>query len=413
MYHNLAWRENLGKGWKMQAGLSYTYNRDQVVSGLYDQDQQEVVIPGLTFKNYELDQPGNYFNAKLVLERRFRGMNSFRAGTEYNYSEDRSAYTTYNNQVFERQIREKLVAVFAETDIYLTSALAAKVGGRFEHSDILGKTNLAPRLSLAYKTGKYAQASLAYGIFYQNPEKQYFPALAPLSFSKATHYIAQFQKVSSQVTLRAELFYKKYEDLVKAYQLNGQYAATGNEGYGDARGFELFWRDKKTFRNIDYWVSYSYLDTKRDYLNYPEAIQPNFAATHTLALVMKKFVTKWKTGFNASYNFATGRPYFFITSDGITGNTSFYDRGKTPDYHNVSFSLNFLPALGKKDAKMFAVYVLSVSNIFGFEQIYGYQYSYNGYRKEAIVPPSRYFVFIGAFLSFGVDRTEDAINNNL
>ena len=87
--------------------------------------------------------------------------------------------------------------------------------------------------------------------------------------------------------------------------------------------------------------------------------------------------------------------------------------GKTPDYHNVSFSLNFLPALGKKNAKMFGVYVISVSNVFNFDQVFGYQYSYNGMRKEAIVPPSKMFLFIGAFLSFGVDRTEDAININL
>jgi hypothetical protein len=59
------------------------------------------------------------------------------------------------------------------------------------------------------------------------------------------------------------------------------------------------------------------------------------------------------------------------------------------------------------------VYVLSINNIFNIKQTYGYQYSYNGYRKEAIVPPSRMFVFIGAFFSFGVDRTQDAINNNL
>jgi hypothetical protein len=33
--------------------------------------------------------------------------------------------------------------------------------------------------------------------------------------------------------------------------------------------------------------------------------------------------------------------------------------------------------------------------------------------KAAVVPPVNTFVFIGAFISFGVDRTQDAINNNL
>jgi hypothetical protein len=128
---------------------------------------------------------------------------------------------------------------------------------------------------------------------------------------------------------------------------------------------------------------------------------------------MKKFVTKWKTGFNVSYNYNSGRPYYFIAPDSNSGEFKFTDKGETADYHNVSFSLNYIPSIGKQNARSFAVYVISVSNIFGFDQVYGYQYSYNGFRKEAIVPPSKVFVFLGAFISFGIDRTEDAINNHL
>jgi vitamin B12 transporter len=412
-YHNLFWRENLGKGWKMQAGLSYTYNRDDIQSGLFDQENEQVMLQGLEFKNFQQVQKGNYFNAKLVFEKRFSGMNVIRFGSEHNGSYDASEFTSYNGRVYPLKINEKINSVFAETDIYITNDLAAKIGGRFEHSALLDKTNLAPRISLAYKTGKNSQASIAYGVFYQNPERIYPPANASLIFSKATHYIAQYQKMSSQVTFRVEVFYKKYHDLVKTIAINGQQFAADNNGYGDAKGFELFWRDKKTFQGIDYWISYSFLDTKRDFMNFPYAIQPSFAAKHTASLIVKKFVTKWKTGFNGAYNYASGRPYYFISNDIQTGKTEFTDMGKTPDYNNVSFSLNFLPALGKKNAKMFGVYVISISNVFNFDQIFGYQYSYNGLRKEAIVPPSKMFLFIGAFLSFGVDRSEDAININL
>ena len=99
--------------------------------------------------------------------------------------------------------------------------------------------------------------------------------------------------------------------------------------------------------------------------------------------------------------------------DGSTSKYYFADKGKIPDYHNLSFSLNYVPTVGKQNASGFAVYVLSINNILNIKQTYGYQYSYNGAIKQAIVPPSRMFVFIGAFLSFGVDRTQDAINNNL
>jgi hypothetical protein len=54
-----------------------------------------------------------------------------------------------------------------------------------------------------------------------------------------------------------------------------------------------------------------------------------------------------------------------------------------------------------------------VSNVFGFNQVYGYKYSYNGARRETIRPPSKIFVFIGAFLSFGVDRSQEVIDNGL
>jgi hypothetical protein len=273
--------------------------------------------------------------------------------------------------------------------------------------------NVAPRVSLAYKLGKESQASLAYGIFYQNPERRYLPATAELDFAKATHYIAQYQKSTAKTTLRAEVFYKQYESLVKTALVNGREAATSNNGHGDARGFELFWRDKKTIKNMDYWVSYSYLDTKRDYLNFPTAIEPNFASKHTASLVTKRFVSKLRTMVNASYTYATGRPYYNIQYNNTDGKFRIQDKGRTIDYNSLSLSLNYLPNIFKKGAGRYSVLVFSVTNVLGSNQVYGYNYSYNGLRKEAIVPPTKTFLFLGAFISFGVDRTEDVINSNL
>jgi hypothetical protein len=84
-----------------------------------------------------------------------------------------------------------------------------------------------------------------------------------------------------------------------------------------------------------------------------------------------------------------------------------------PDYHNVSFSVNYIPSIGKQNAKSFVVYVISWSNVFGIKQTYGYQYSYDGMKKQAITPTSRMFIYLGVFFSFGVDRTQNAVNNNL
>jgi len=84
---------------------------------------------------------------------------------------------------------------------------------------------------------------------------------------------------------------------------------TSNGGTGYARGFDVFFRDKKTIKHADYWISYSFLDSKRDYLYYPAAATPPFAAMHTLSVVYKQYIPKINTSVSATYVFATGRTY--------------------------------------------------------------------------------------------------------
>lgn len=413
-YHNLSWKEQFKRKWRLSAGVSYSNNRDDLSFGMTDLNKNDVVLGFLGFiKNSDIENRGNYLNAKLVIEKRFKGLNALRFGSEYNHSTDKTNFTLFTGQLFPFTIKENVYALFAEQDVYITNNLAGKFGVRAERSELLNRNNIAPRASLAYKVGKNAQASVAYGQFFQNPELRNLPGINPLNFQKATHYIAQYQKTTNLTTFRVEAFYKDYDGLIKTGLVNNQPRAESNNGFGWAKGFELFWRDKKTIKNLDYWISYSYLDTERDFANFPFAITPNFAAKHNASLVVKKFVSNWKTNVNFSYNFASRRPFYNIQPDGTTGNFKFNDRGLIDPYHNVSFALNYLPKIGKKEAKSFVVYVLSVSNIFNFKQQFGYNYSFNGQRRQEIVPPSRMFVFIGAFFSFGVDRTEDAINNNL
>ncbi len=102
-YHNLAWKENLGKGWKINTGISYTNNKDDINGSMQDMQQNDVLLTGLEFKKFKVDSRGNYFNAKFVLEKRLKGLSSFRAGSEYNYSKDFLIYTDYNGQAISRE----------------------------------------------------------------------------------------------------------------------------------------------------------------------------------------------------------------------------------------------------------------------------------------------------------------------
>ncbi|MDB5222169.1 MAG: TonB-dependent receptor [Chitinophagaceae bacterium] len=413
MYHNLSWREKIGNGLKMTTGISYSTNKDDIHSEFQNENNQKQTLTTpilFAYKNFDVATHGNYANAKVVIEKRLTGLSAIRFGSEYNYSNDKTEVTLYNAKTVET-VKENLVSGFAEADIYITNDIAAKVGTRAEHSSLLDKWNIAPRLSLAYKLADNSQASFAYGIFYQDPEKRYLPSAANLDYAKATHYIVQYQKLSNSRTFRTEVFYKKYQDLFKTTANTGKETAVSNKGYGEAKGFELFWRDKKTIKNVDYWISYSYLDTKRDFLNYPTEIEPSFASKHTASLVVKKFVTKLKTQFNGSYTYASGRPYYNIRYDNAASAYKIYDAGRTKDYNSLSFSVNYLPNIGKANASKFTVIVFSVTNVLGANNIYSYNYSYNGLNKQPVTPPSKRFFYLGCFISFGIDRTENAVNN--
>lgn len=416
-YHNLSWKQPLQNRWKISAGISVSTNKDDIDNQLQDANNNKQIITTpvfYAFKNFSLATKGTYLQNRIVLEKKLSGLSAIRFGTELSNSNEKSVYTLYDGTRFNETIKETMAAGFAESDIYITNNLAAKLGVRTEHSALLNKWNVAPRASLAYQLGKNSSAGFAYGIFYQNPERKYLPTSTLLDFSKAAHYILQYQMLSGVQTLRTEVFYKKYDNLYKTGFNNfGREVAAGNTGNGYAKGFEIFWRDKKTIKRVDYWISYSYLDTKRDFLNYPSSIQPSFAAKHTAAFVFKKFILPWKTQFNLSYNFATGRPYYRIAYDGTQNKNVFTDMGTTINYNSCSFSVNYLPNIGKTNSKNFAVWVLGVNNVFGQNQVYTYNYSYDGKRKEPVGPTSKRFAFIGCFLSFGTDRTQDAINNNL
>ncbi|WP_027378617.1 TonB-dependent receptor [Chryseobacterium daeguense] len=408
-YHNLSFKQKFGK-YLFNAGASYSYNK----SDLDFSTQKDNIESG----NTKLLNDGNYINFKAVLERKINKISALRGGFELNSTNEKLNF----NDFVEKNYKDFISSVFVETDLGFSNQLSAKIGVRAENSSYLKKSNIAPRFALAYRFAANWTTSFAYGLFYQNPESRYINGPANLDFQKSQHYILQVQRATEGRSLRFEAFYKKYDDLLKVKNLpfkdgQNQYVQTAdnNSGYGYAKGLELFWRDKKTFENIDYWISYSFLDSKRDFINYPFSLKPNFASEHTISAVAKRFITKWKTGVNFSYTYTKGRPYYDIATKKVNNDEVYYVRneGKLKDYNALNFSINYLPNLGKKDAKAFTVLVLSVSNILGSKNIYGYNFSSDGSRNSAVVPPVNTFVFIGAFISFGVDKTQDAINNNL
>ena len=409
-FTNISFRQSLGKGWKLNTVASVSYNKDNINTEVQNQQNQKIPvvnIPAIDFTSFNLTSRQWMVQARAVVDKRFGSINTFRFGAEVWNNADTSVFKNLAGS-FPTKVTDFYTATFVESDYYITNNLAFRPGIRMEHSSLLNKWNIAPRLALSYKVAKSSQVTVDYGIFYQTPERRYLANNTNVDFLRADHYIFTYQHISANYTFRTQVFYKNYISLLKTDATNTNAVSANGEGY--AQGFEMFWRDKKTFKNFDYWITYSYLDTKRNFNNYPTTAMPTFAANHSGSVVLKKFWVKQMFGVNWSWNWSTGRPYF---NPNNSKNEFLTDR--TIAYSSNNFSLNWLPKIGKANT----VVVVGINNVFNEIQIFGYNYSNrlrdgNGQLiREAVIPPAPRSFFLGIFLSWGVDRTQQNINGNL
>lgn len=371
IFSSVTYKDYLKNGWGIMAGISHSF-----------------AIANNSFQQTELDNSNKLTQGKLVFTKSLNNFSNIRFGTEIQNSTLKNQFGTLY-----LQYQNLFTSIFAESDLYFTKNLLARIGLRSERSNYSDQINIAPRLSIAYKTGKDSQVSVAYGDFYQEPNVQYSLWRPDLKFEKATHYIINFQKLTEGRTFRVETYWKQYKNLVKITP------DTSNNGFGYARGLDLFYRDKKLIKYGDLWVSYSFCDSKRLYKNYLVEATPTFVADHTLSIVYKQFFPKKSFGFGGTLTLNSGRPYYNPQNPVYLGD-------KTPFYKNFSLNFNYLTQIFKN----FTVVVLSVDNVFGLKNVYSYQYSSDGRRRQAIGASAPRSIFIGMFMTFGVDRGNDDNN---
>lgn len=385
VYTNLTWAALAGDNWKVQLGTSWSRDWNDIGTSY----NTGALSPDTFHVRNSLAQ------VRAVATRFFGRLTSLRFGSEYQYSTDE-----FDNQTFGRaSLYDNYAAVFAESDLYVTTKLVARLGARAERSGLLDAGKVSPRVSLAYKLGEGDQVSFAWGYFYQKGDsllrwRSQFGQIP--GFQRAEHYILNYQYILHDRTFRVEGYYKKYDDLVTTRE------TLRNDGKGYAQGIELFYRDKKSLKNVDFWFSYSWLDTKRKFQWYPLEVQPTYAANHVATLVAKKFFPDIRTSIGMTYSYATGRPYY---NPNLPEDRFLSDR--TPDYHNLALNASYLTMI----RGAFTVFVFGVQNVLGQEQVFGYRYSDDGSTRTALTPAAKRFIFVGAFLSWGTDRRQEVLDN--
>ena len=383
-YLNGSYSGILSDEWSILGGISFTGAKTHI--NVLDQD---------------ISNKENSLHAKMRFKRRYSSRFKLSFGLEYFITDFNEQFSDDFQSNINLKFNNGLSTGFVESDIFFSKNLALKFGLRSEYDHLLNELYLSPRSSLALKTTRKSQISLAYGKFYQNPSNAILKFNQELNSQLASHYILNYQYNSDGKILRIESYFKDYESLVVYDSNDGVIDNISNEGFGYAKGLDIFWRDSKTIKNLDYWISYSFLDSERKYKDFPMEAQPNFVNKHNLSVVGKYWIDDWKSQIGFSYGFASGRTYTNPNDEGFLNS-------KTRSFNSISLNWAYLINQQK-------ILYFSINNALGFKNINGYQYSsapdFNGnFTRRALKPAADQFFFIGFFWTISDSGTDNQLN---
>lgn len=365
-YMNTVYKNMLNDSWMIHAGTALNLDKDEI---LLDDDIINTSKWGnhtkLTFTNFTTDNITSKIGADYILSEYKQEI--FLANAPY--------LLDFSNQI---------TAAFIESEMKVSDILAFRIGMRAEQSFRLPEITWSPRFSAAAKTGHSSQLSFAFGKFFQNPEDDYLKFDNKLKQEESTHTILTWQYKKDSKILRIEAYNKKYSGLIRFIdEYSGEPGNYNNEGSGYSRGVDIFWRNNQLMDEGDYWISYSWNDSKRSYRDFPQMATPHYISAHNVSVVYKRYMTKLSCFAAVTYSFASGRPYY-------NPNNSAFMSHKTKPYNDISIGLTHIMQIHNKQA----IIHLIVNNVFGMNNIYGYRYSStpdeNGiFGRTPVKPPSK------------------------
>ena len=260
----------------------------------------------------------------------------------------------------------------------------------FMHEKVEAKSQLSPRLGIAYPISDKGVVHFSYGHFFQIPEFRYLYDVpdfklasgnenilgnANLNAQRTVQYeVGLSQQVAAETGIDVTVFYRDIRDWIgtspvkKTFRPSVSYVTYENKDYSNVRGFNV----KLERRLTQYWgarIDYSYQVAEGTYSNPTDAfnamlnnreprlslIPLNWDQRHTLNAQLLTRYNNWTATFIAKYN--TGTPYspsFAIseavgstTYSGLTENSArkpqihSYDLYLTKLFHLKNFRLTY------------------------------------------------------------------------
>ncbi|WP_268033102.1 TonB-dependent receptor [Algoriphagus sp. PAP.12] len=376
------WKKAYENGWTLFTGLSYSNNTDDI---FYD--------------SVNLQKNSKLIHAKFTGIKDFSDRISANSGIEYIQSGYSEGIVEAN---LERDYVDNQFYGFTEWDFYLSKKLVFRSGLRAGLSSLNKESWIDPRASFAYQLTEKGQISLAGGTFSQVPVENFRVLNPDLKNVQSKHLILNYLYSESGRTVRAEAFYKSYENLVTFDGLPLAPENPINEGKGYAKGMDFFYRDSRLIKNVDFWITYSFVDSKRQFDQYSTKVQPAFAPKHNFSFVAKHPMQKLKSQLGLSYSMNDGYAYTDPNQEGEMNS-------KTLSFQNLSLSWSYLP-------KPNLIIHFAVSNVLGRENVFGYQYAQTPnasgvYESLPSGQAAPRFLLLGVFLTLSKDKTANNLNN--
>lgn len=282
-----------------------------------------------------------------------------------------------SNDILNEKIEENRFGGYAEIkilDLFGVEKLFAVAGIRTDHFVKLDITNLDLRTGLGYQIAENSKIRFAFGSFHQVPDFRLYAkedGNPNLKSMKALHYVLSYDyEIDQSNSFRLELFHKNYDNL--PLEENG--LNFNNNGYGYATGIDMILKGNFPL-DIQGWISYGFINTKRKWMEYDELTNSSFDITHNLTVVLKYNISPiWQVGINLKY--ATGKPYSPITGSVYHQEINLYEplygkdnSSRYPDYKRLDIRLTYLNQIFKNLSTIFYIEglnILDIKNLFDY-----------------------------------------------
>lgn len=302
---------------------------------------------------------------------------------------------------------ERAPGFYAEDKLRVWGPLYATAGVRADWSATEARWLADPRAALAWRVDEHQTVRLAGGRYHQPAD----PTLLDQRYGNpdlrapfADHLIAGWEWKSDFGNVRLEGYQKRYERLPVVDSLSWYRAA----GTGLARGVDVFVQG--TWKDLNGWVSYGWIDAKRRVLDDPREVPASGAVKNALTVVGQyAYSMRWQGGLRWTHT--SGRPYTPVTGAVWEPARRIWrpvyaenNSGLMPAYDRLDVRLMrlfSLPGSGRLPASSVCVAYVEAMNVLGTKNVLDYVYDFDySHRYEDYSYFSRRLLVAGVSLTW-------------